>query len=210
MSMHPSGIPRWNMNYHYAFVHGPRRFRFFPRLFWFALGAGAYAWWTRHREEGDRRITDVHNGEWKNWSGNHFGCHRRREQLPPPPTQNWNTPQPVSQGSQPVTTAPVAQAPAVVATTVSAQSPAPAYVSTEPTAQSSEWHSERFREVGKQASDAMADMSEQALDSLMANIQALKSKLVQAREGREKERLYLEQHIAADAPERKDNPERLV
>lgn len=63
----------------YAHVYRPR-FRFFPRLFWFAMGAGAYAMWRNHKERqlqghGANGNGDMRPGEWGCWKG------RERERI---------------------------------------------------------------------------------------------------------------------------------
>ena len=158
--MLPHNAPYWFGNTHHFyrgfhpfFSRGPRRFMFFSRLFWFGLGAGAYSVWSRHHKEHEQRMITAgsgeHNGEWKNWSSHHFGCHRRRYEQPP--VQGGNAPQMQTQ-TQVGQPAAVTAAPGWVP-----QQPAPAYSSpNETTAPPVEWQAERMREIGKQASDAVS------------------------------------------------------
>ncbi|KAL5513233.1 hypothetical protein ACEPAH_3631 [Sanghuangporus vaninii] len=214
--MHPGNFNHWYGGPRYfnhppaVFMYGARC-RLFPRIFWFALGAGAFAFWSS-RERNNRFIAPGgHNEEWRHWSNHRYGCHRRRDQLPQDQQQQFNpaafpaqvTKQPnISPAVVPITAA----APPV---TQPVQPQAP--VNT-PDGDSTEWPTERVREATKQASDTVAEMSENALDALMANLQSLKVKIAEAREAREKERLRFVQQHPQDKPNQRDAspPGRLV
>ncbi|KAI5124291.1 hypothetical protein M0805_005138 [Coniferiporia weirii] len=199
--MRPDNFGRWHRDAHY-FHHRPRHFRCFPRIFWFALGAGAFAMWSQcHRE---RKQHYVQEGADKR---GHCGWSRPYQRQYESPERDY-----VAPGAFPaptsLTAAPaVSSSPTMVPASTPAQATAPGE-STTPLA----WHPEDVREVGKHVSNAMADMSESALDQLMTSIQALKSRISEAREMRERERLHHEQRIPAENSERqdKDTTRRLV
>jgi len=227
-----------------------RGFGLFRRFFWFALGAGAYAFWSSRHQDYHRRIEGGAAGsEREEGRARRWGCHRRREresmqahpqtqwQQPPPPpvtpeqlvedekrgvyTRVHVGPSPPSsdahdhhhtaawiykdghwtsastnaaQTTEGREAAPVA--PAVEASgdkgswlpwSGSKPSPAPApplYEEQRAPAHQTEVHSpvDKAREVRRQAGEAMADISDAALDSLLYNIQALKFKLAEARQ----------------------------
>lgn len=70
-------------------------------------------------------------------------------------------------------------------------------------AQNQEWPTDRIRDAGKQAGEAFADISESALDSLLANILALKNKVAESREHREPAYAPIEQRIPVDHEQQK-------
>ncbi|OCB86377.1 hypothetical protein A7U60_g6495 [Sanghuangporus baumii] len=215
--MHPGNFNSWHGGPGYfnrppaVFMYGARC-RLFPRLFWFALGAGAFAFWSS-RERNDRFIAaGGHNGEWRHWSNHRYGCHRRRDQLPQDhQQQQFNAaPFPAQATQQPnisPAVVPITAAAPPVTQPVQPQTP----VNT-PDGYSTEWSTARVREATEQASDTVAEMSENALDTLMANLRSLKAKIAEAREAREKERLRFEQHLPQDKPNQRDAspPGRLV
>ncbi|KAL5531720.1 hypothetical protein ACEPAG_4597 [Sanghuangporus baumii] len=216
--MHPGNFNPWHGGPRYfnhppaVFMYGPR-FRFFPRLFWFALGAGAFAYWSS-RERNDRFIAaGGHNGEWRHWSNHHFRCHQRRDQLPQDQQrqQQYNAAAFPAQATQQPNFSPAAVPITATAPPVTPPAQPQAPINT-PDGYPTEWPTERVREATKQASDTVAEMSENALDALMANLQSLKAKIAEAREAREKERLQFEQRTPQDKPNQRDAspPERFV
>ncbi|KAH8111026.1 hypothetical protein DFH11DRAFT_1729756 [Phellopilus nigrolimitatus] len=188
---------RSRRDYHFAHYRGPRRFRFFPRLFWFGLGAGAFAMWVKHKEKNERMLQDGTGGA-HSYAGR-LGCGSRHNHQR---AQEWSA-------ASPHPLAPSTTAEVPTSTPAQAPIPMPIIRGNEPAppstqAHTHEWRAESIREVGKHASDTVAEMSESALDSLMANIQALKAKIAETREEREKEKLYLDQRIPAENSGRQD------
>ncbi|KAJ8453443.1 hypothetical protein ONZ45_g19715 [Pleurotus djamor] len=74
--------------------------------------------------------------------------------------------------------------------------------------QEEKWEEEKERmlELGRQAGDTMADISEATLDSVLSTVEALKSKLTMHRIQREEQRKRLEQQME----EEKKKPMRWV
>ncbi|KLO07501.1 hypothetical protein SCHPADRAFT_945216 [Schizopora paradoxa] len=115
MSGPPPPFPDWHHHHFARFSRfgrfgggGPmgyhRGFGLFRRVFWLALGAGAYAFWTRH-EQYEKRIeggsaagTEREDECARRWGWGH-GCHRRREREATQPSQStspqWQQPYPV-------------------------------------------------------------------------------------------------------------------
>jgi len=181
------GNPYHSRYSRFAFRRGPPRL--FVRLFWFGLGAGAFALWSRHKEDKSPRV--------EGFGGGWCGGSRRLEQSEHQRQQQQAQVQPqvhaqVSFGAQDVpahdqrtgrwTQWNVQPAPQ------QAQSP-PVPVAQEP----------QIRDVGRSASDTMAEISESALDALLSSVQVLKAKLTENREQREKQKVYLEQRIPAES-----------
>lgn len=71
-----------------------------------------------------------------------------------------------------------------------------------------EWDAEKekMKAFGKQAQDAMTDMSEATLDSLLTTVTTLKQKLAQHRAQREQQEKLLEEEIE----QHKKHPPRFV
>ena len=173
MSQPPFPDPHsfWHAHPFYArsarFAHYSRRGRFFPRVFWFALGAGAYAWWSSHKEHRQRAIEGYsggqegstgqsgynHHGSWG------WGCHKKKREV----EERRSAERPADVRYDKQTTRAWendSQLPVPTPLTTSAAAVPPAYApSTAPVEREKETRqlpSDHFREVGRQASDAVS------------------------------------------------------
>ncbi|KAK0457690.1 uncharacterized protein EV420DRAFT_473502 [Desarmillaria tabescens] len=169
-------------SYHYFY----RWHRRPSRLLWFVLGAGAATLFMKHREAA--RV-----------NGKFYWGHCQRHSVnygPVPPqsriaqwreeTENWKPTPP----------------PAVpVGNSVYEGNYSSGW-------REQEWDAEKekMKAFGKQAQDAMTDMSEATLDSLLATVTALKQKLAQHRAQREQQEKLLEEEIE----QHKKHPPRFV
>lgn len=166
----------WHRHYHSFPRHGRP-----SRLLWFALGAGAFAWFS-HCKDTNKSYWNHHShgDEWKSWSGSRWGPRERIEQARAqqhplseleqqamPQERQWGERQwgwGRSHRSPPLTTATPPPAPQVEQIPIPATVHAPAT----PAQQTHEWHAERIRETGKVASDTVSTFND-SIRSMEAN-----------------------------------------
>ncbi|KAF8159682.1 hypothetical protein B0H34DRAFT_858436 [Crassisporium funariophilum] len=148
------------------------------RIVWFAIGAITASWWI-HRKETDRRI---------------FG-HCKRPQL--------QSPLPIPPIDDPITPS---GAPWPDVRSI------PNTISNIPSGwdrrQLWQWEQEKehMATISQQATDAMADLTESTLESVLNTAEALKAKLAEHRAEREKQQKMIEKRLE----EERKNPPRLI
>ncbi|KAH9479569.1 hypothetical protein JR316_0008164 [Psilocybe cubensis] len=158
------------------------------RLLWFAIGAASATWWVRRRECSNRS----------------FGpCIRQPIQSP---IGNTDTTQP--SWPQSVTDIPrainnIPQPAPVQHTTYS-----PSTIGEWEKRQDAQWELEKehLAKISRQATDAMAELTEATLESVLATAESLKAKLAEHRAQREKQQKQIEEEMER---QRRDPP-RLV
>ncbi|KAF8909402.1 hypothetical protein CPB84DRAFT_1766051 [Gymnopilus junonius] len=150
---------------------GPHWHRGPSRILWFALGAVTAAWWIK-RKDSDRHV---------------FGHCRR---LPPqyyPPTDS-TVPPSTSPVTWPQTFSDI---PRAINNIPPAADPS--------SASRSEWLSDEERErlanLSRQATDAMVDLTESTLESVLTTAQSLKAKLAEHRAQRQSQQKAIEQQL---------------
>jgi len=150
---------RFQHMYHHMYRRGP------SRIFWFLIGGAAFAWFHHVKE---RKVIQAQQaqqegrGEFTScWYGpdRHRRWHDRQAVQGPPQT--------VQQATQ------TASQPKV---DIQAQLP------TDPWAE----EKTKIKQVGQQASDAVADMAEVSLDGVLSAVETLRQKLAEHRAAREK------------------------
>jgi len=182
------------MHPHFPYSHGFHSWHGGPRrLVWFVLGAASATMWIHHKE--------AHRQTHERYFGHCFRppvASMRPDLLPPDEAAQWRA----RDISAAINKIPAAPAPAPTP----ASSPLPWGYSE--AHQDRQWEEEKLKlqAIGKQAENVMAKLSEDALDTVMIAMEALKAKLAQHREQREQAQRQLEKQLE----EQKNNPHRFV
>ncbi|KAF9530356.1 hypothetical protein CPB83DRAFT_892645 [Crepidotus variabilis] len=182
------------------------------RLLWFIIGAGAATWWIKKRDGhfghcGPRPIDtalpqsspSTDNGYAHNWHQRwHAHMNEAQRSMPTPP----QVPADVPAEKTPVDFTPPPQ--------VQYQA-APSYPQQQQQPQVNAawgWDHERehIERISKQATDAMVDLTESTLESVLATAESLKAKLAEQRAQREKQQKLIDRQLE----EQRKNPPRLV
>ncbi|KAF5362440.1 hypothetical protein D9756_002417 [Leucocoprinus leucothites] len=169
------------------YPHYPHYWRRGPsRLLWFIVGAGAATWWHKHHE--------MHKHEWT-WGH----CRRAAIQNPPP-----NTP-PSTDGSD-ANTSDSSFSLKNLPRSINNIPPAGWSWAERQEAEKYKEQQDHLADLRKQATDAMSDMTEATLESILSGAEALRAKLIASRELRKKQEEQLKREIA----EQEKNPPRLI
>ncbi|KAF9453618.1 hypothetical protein P691DRAFT_719478 [Macrolepiota fuliginosa MF-IS2] len=160
------------------------------RIVWFLIGAGTATWWIKHR--------DVHH--FSQWG------HCRRLAIENA-TANAN----MSTTAQPANGSPESSFSFKdIPRTINNIPPAAASWNwgwgERKEAQKYQEEQDNLAELRRQATDAMTEMTEATLDSILAGAEALKVKLAESREQRKKQEALLQKQIE----EQSRNPPRLI
>ncbi|KAF7331545.1 hypothetical protein MKEN_00033600 [Mycena kentingensis (nom. inval.)] len=170
---------------HPHFYHGFHHFRRGPsRILWFTLGAASAAWFVKRREA-HQHTTDRHFGRcWRPPVGS----------LPQPNSDEWKL---RDLNNIPHATATEAPPP-----------PSPLPWGYPEAHRERQWDEEKakLQAVGRQAEDVMTKLSEDALDSVMSAMEALKRKLAEHRAERDRTQRELEKKFEDE----KNSPHRFV
>ncbi|KAJ7834102.1 hypothetical protein B0H13DRAFT_2212361 [Mycena leptocephala] len=171
--------PHFGYSHGFHSWHGPRR------TIWFLIGAASATWWMCHKE--------AHRHTHERYFGH---CFR-----PPVPSIQ---PRP----ADPQLNEPVQQwRPRDIPSTINNMPPAMPWGYPE-SHKDRQWEEEKqkMQAIGRQAEEVMAKLSEEALDSVMSTMEALKVKLAEHRAQREAAQRQLEQQLE----EQRKNPHRFV
>ncbi|KAK7030724.1 hypothetical protein R3P38DRAFT_3188421 [Favolaschia claudopus] len=180
------------MRPHFSYGHGFHSWRGPRRAVWFLVGAAAATMWHHHRE--------AHHHVHERYFGH---CYRPPVQyrpndpaLPNPPECHWR-PRDVPSAINHMPPAPL-QAP----------SPAPLPWGYPESHKDYQWEEEKrkMQAIGRQAEDVMTKLSEDALDTVMGSMEALKAKLAEYRAQREAAQRQLEKELE----EERNRPHRFV
>ncbi|KDR80503.1 hypothetical protein GALMADRAFT_240790 [Galerina marginata CBS 339.88] len=148
------------------------------RLLWFFFGGLAATWWIKHKDA-DRRV---------------FG-HCMRPPVQAPPTDSAAPPSPWPQNMSDIPRA-INNIPPAHSSPVSAEW------------ESRQWEQEKehLANISRQATDAMADLTEATLETVLSTAESLKAKLAEHRAQREKQQKVIDQRLE----EERRSPPRLV
>ncbi|PPQ88701.1 hypothetical protein CVT25_009465 [Psilocybe cyanescens] len=168
------------------------------RLVWFIVGAASATWWIKRRESNGRTFGHCMRPPIQS----HIHASGNNDGIQPPP-QGHHSPWPQSIGDIPR-----------AINNIPEPSPPPPQIYS-PNAlgewekrQDTQWdlEKEHLAKISRQATDAMAELTEATLESVLSTAEALKAKLAEHRAQREKQQKLIEQEIER---QRRDPP-RLV
>jgi len=163
------------------------------RLVWFLIGAATATWWLK-RKDTDRRIF----GHCMRPSIQSSPSQSTDSSAPPPTNPGW--PQSLSEIPRVINNIPQ------VHSSPTPSSPAPLVEWEKRQEQQWDLEKEHIARISRQATDAMVDLTEATLESVLSTAESLKAKLAEHRAQREKQQAVVAQRLE----EERRNPPRLV